>query len=550
MTVEESGEPAQQTIPGVTEQVTVGVEDNRRVVMYLISIESDDYIAVMDVLESSVTDLTPAEVTAALAAAGRMMDVKTVETRLDKLRHWTAVSTRSDTTRVLRYADLMARNWRYTASPAGRQVQRFYRTVLAGTPVLREIPLTSLNRIVTAAETLARTISGPGGIGPSEVELIGVLFTSHDDLDGALVGAEDALTGLADRFDLDDDHTAELKGLVVDYATRVAAELDTGSARAARALVTLRPHFAALAESAVASSRARNLIERGALVASRGGRIADWDGLLVWFGLETGRANRFSFRLVRSLPGMHANLRRLHSSVGTATSRTRALALARAAANPDLGTQIWQAALGDHPWRKLYGESDEDESVRLPSWRDGPQVPVPELLRSIGRASAGGKGGSSRNDTQAKADVAAARQRRREQHDDALREVLAAANAELSENGARVALAALMAAARVTPIGSRRTAAYEGLACTIIHVDRGLGTLRAPSWRILLPRRVPMFHLVGRPPTEAALAALAALSGLTPTTDGAARVAVEIQRSACARRPDHDPSRCPSGVVW
>ena len=52
----------------------------------------------------------------------------------------------------------------------------------------------------------------------------------HDALDGALVGAKDVLAGLADRFDLDRDRTAELKGLLVDYATHVAVELRRGSA--------------------------------------------------------------------------------------------------------------------------------------------------------------------------------------------------------------------------------------------------------------------------------------------------------------------------------
>lgn len=217
--------------------------DSRQVVNYLVRPEAHSYIAIMDVLEKSVTDLTPAEITAALVTAGQPADRLTVEARLDQLRAWGAVSARTDATRILRYADLVARNWRWTATPVGRQAQRFYRTVLAGTPVLREIPLTGLNRIVTAAETLARAVPFATGAvaGEAEVDLIGTLFTAHDDLDGALVGAEDALAALADRFDLDDDATGELKGLVVDYATRVAAELDTGSARAARALETLAP---------------------------------------------------------------------------------------------------------------------------------------------------------------------------------------------------------------------------------------------------------------------------------------------------------------------
>lgn len=51
----------------------------------------------MAVLESSVTDLTPAEVTAALRGAGAVLDERTVEARLDKPREWTAVSARTDT---------------------------------------------------------------------------------------------------------------------------------------------------------------------------------------------------------------------------------------------------------------------------------------------------------------------------------------------------------------------------------------------------------------------------------------------------------------------
>lgn len=45
-----------------------------------------------------------------------------METRLDKLRDWTAASARTDTSRIPRHADLLARNWRRTATPAGRHV--------------------------------------------------------------------------------------------------------------------------------------------------------------------------------------------------------------------------------------------------------------------------------------------------------------------------------------------------------------------------------------------------------------------------------------------
>lgn len=493
------------------EQLLIGVDDSRRVITYLVVRESDDYIAVMDVLEASVTDLTPAEVAAALRTAGRPLDVVTVENRLDALRTWSAVSARTDTSRIQRYVDLLARNWRYTATPAGRQAHRFYRTVLAGTPTLREIPLTSLGRIVTALDALAAgTRPDRSVLDDRTVEHIGSVFTSHDDLDGALVGAEDALAGLADRFDLDDDRASELKALLVGYATRVAAELDTGSARASRSLDLLRPHFVELSQLAVDSSEARTLIQRGALTASRGGRMTDWEGLCSWFDLSTGRANRFSLRLVRALPGMHANLRRLHTSSGAATSRTRAIALARAAADPKLGTQIWQAAVGDHPWRKLHDAADDEDLTRLPAWRSGPQVGVPELLRSNGRTGPRGRGGPARDDTNARADVEAIRRHRREQHDAALREILAAApGATLSENAARVALNSLMAAARASATGARRTASRDELACSLVFTGSGIGVLRAPMWQVRLPGRHPVFHLRGRQPSRESLRMLA-----------------------------------------
>ena len=502
--------------------------DSRRVVGYLLWPEADDYIAIMDVLEASVTDLSGADIAASLAAAGRELDVRTVESRLDMLTEAGAVSARSDTSRARRYVELLARNWRYTASPTGRQVHRFWRTVLAGTPTMREIPIASLNRVVTNLETLAASLgAGPADLARVDaacVDAAGIAFTSHDELDTALVGAEDALTGLADRFDLDDEATAELKGLLVDYASRVATELDTGSARAASALRTLSAWFPALADAAVSASQARELIVAGTLSASRGGRVEDWEGLVDWFDPSTGRAARFALRLVRTLPSMHANLRRLHSSARTASSRSRALSLARAVLTPDIGVQVFQAAVGDHSWRKLYGEADEDDAGRNPSWRGGPQVPVPTLLRTQGRSGPRGRGAAPRDDAGTRAEVAAARARREAAHSAAVAAVLAwSPGQQLPEPAARAALAALMTAARAGVSGPRRTGAAGGLACTLIHTGTGIGAIRAPTWSVLLPGRIPLFHRLGQRPAPQALAVL---SDLTPVADPGGRVAI------------------------
>ncbi|WP_280892370.1 DUF2397 family protein [Streptomyces sp. LBL] len=250
--------------------------DARKVVGYLVRPESSEYIAIMDVLEGSVTDLTVAEVAAALSTSGVRLDTRLVEKRLDALKDMGAVSFRSDTSHARRYAEILARNWRYTASPAGRHVQRFYRQVLAGTVTAREIPIVSLSRIVSHLEQLATALGigepDAGRLDAAVLDAVSTVFTSHDDLDAALVGAEDALIGLADRFDLDEERTNDLKGLLVDYATRVAAELDSGSARAAAALVVLRPWFGLLAQAAVDASQARDLIAAGTRPGGAGPR--------------------------------------------------------------------------------------------------------------------------------------------------------------------------------------------------------------------------------------------------------------------------------------
>ena len=181
--------------PGEDRVVPDHLEDARRAVIYLVVQESAQYIAIMDVLESSITDLTPGEIGARLQSAGAPIEQGILEARLDKLREWAAVSGRTDSSRILRHADLLARNWRYTATPAGRQVQRFYRKVLAGSPAVREIPLSSLARVVEAAEQLAAL----DDIKKANAELIGQLFVNQDHLDAALVGAEDSLSSRSSK---------------------------------------------------------------------------------------------------------------------------------------------------------------------------------------------------------------------------------------------------------------------------------------------------------------------------------------------------------------
>lgn len=512
--------------------VLSGASDSRAAVGYLIRPEADEYIAVMTVLEASVTAMSATEVRTELARVGRHVSPETVEARLDALIDIGAVSYQTNTAQIRRVADILARNWRYTPTLIGRQVQRFYREFLTGTPTVREIPISALNLLVTNLEDVAAELSTeaahPAAIG-GHVDAVTTIFTSHDSLDSALVGAEDELKTLANRFDLDDESASDLKGILVGYATRIASELTTGSARAAAALDRLRGHYDTLAAASVSSPEARELIAAGALRASRGGRVEDWVKLREWCDPSTGRAERFTRGLIRALPTMHANLQRLHTSSGTATNRTRAISLARAVLDPTVGAQVFQAAVGDHSWRKLYGTADEDDAGRNPSWRGGPGVAVPELLRIRGRSGPRGRGTEPRNDRATRAEVEALRQRRQVQHDAAVREVLAwAPGTELSEPAARVALESLMAATRASANNGRRTATAGGLSCTLIRVHTDVGVLRAALWQVVVPGRVLLFHLRGQRPNPEQATDVAPV----PDTDTTAHVHVTPFTSA------------------
>jgi hypothetical protein len=200
---------------------------------------------------------------------------------------------------------------------------------------------------------------------------------------------------------------------------------------------------------------------------------------------------------------MHANVRRLHSSSGAATNRARALRLAAACGDPRWGRSIAIAALGDHPWRKLYG-ADSEEAGRTPGWATGPRQAVRDLLRLTGRSGPRGRVPAARDDAHARAAVREGRERRAAAHALAVAEVIGAQpGTVLSEPAARVALASLRAAVRTEANGRVRSAVSDGLACTVCSaVDHGIEgaaspAVRAVNWQVLVPGREVAFHAPG-----------------------------------------------------
>ena len=417
--------------------------DARGVVAYLLAPESSDYIAIMSALDSSPYDMTPADVCEAMRENDIHMDVKVAETRLEKLRSWGAAAGRSDHSHARRVQDFINRSFRYSATLHGRDTQRFYIGRLSNTTLSREIPLQSLKTVVNALEALARPDTSTADEWTSA--RINEIFIAHDDLDGLLVGSEETLIKLSDRFDLDTNNTVEFKSILVNYATRIAAELERNSARAAHALARLAPEFPRLAQLTVEQSAAADLIRRDLLSASKGGNVRDWQALAEWFDPLVGRSARFNSRMVLAIPTFHANLRRLHTAGESGTSRSRALTLARAC---------------------LHEEID---------------------------------------DTAAREEVELKRVHRQVMHRKYLKEILAAKpGAILSDGAARVAYKTLCKAARRPVRDGRREADREGLACSLFRTETATGVLRAPSWSVWLPGREMVFHV---PKTPAAVPA-------------------------------------------
>src|SRR5204862_5129117 len=136
----------------------------------------------------------------------------------------------------------------------------------------------------------------------------------------------------------------------------------------------------------------------------------------------------------------------------------------------------------------------------------------------------------ARDDSAARAAVAVRRRQRAIEHAEAVREVFAAEpGTRLSPAAARVAMASLMSAIRTGVTGragDRRTASCDGLACNLFHTGTGTGVLAAPTWRVLLPGRVAVFHPSGVWPVAPVATrrdhAPRAVAGLDEAIEGAA----------------------------
>ncbi|MEU0309128.1 DUF2397 family protein [Streptomyces cyaneofuscatus] len=465
-----------------------GAQDPTRALGYTVSRARHEYAAIMGVLDQAVDHLTPAEIAVELAARGATLHPGVVAQRLKKLQEtFLAVSGQPDN-EIERWQELSGARWRYTATAQGRQVQRLWAVLSAEGVVQREVALDGLARIRDALTALQEE-----GTAPEEVaKLAGQVFVEHDQLDASLVGQTDMLARLADRFDLGAEGTGELKQLIVEYATHVVVHLDREVVAVHGLLMGLRPRFAALAAGCGAQSRAGALVARGVLAPSRGAQRGDWDQLLSWFAPASGRAWRFGQQLVRAIPMMHANLRRQQSVVGPGTLRAKALSLAAACRDGQRGEAVFRASVADRPWAKLH-TCAEGEGGAVVSWHEGPRVPALAMLRASGQSSPRGQVAPRREREEAAREVAQERERVEAEKRAAAAEVLAGVF-PLTDRACRLALRAVMAAARGVEAGGARVGHWEGVGCTLTAVRGVVGRVDGVAWSVLVPGRQVAFH--------------------------------------------------------
>ncbi|MFG2489393.1 DUF2397 family protein [Streptomyces virginiae] len=463
-------------------------QDPSRVFGYVVSTVREQYVMIMGVLEQAVDHLTPSEISAQLAERGTDLHPGVVAQRLRALQDtFLAVSGQPDN-EIERWQELNGARWRYAATAQGRRVQRLWTLLASEGVVQREIPLDGLARMRDALAGLLGT-----GVGPeATAKLAGQIFVEHDQLDASLVGQADMLAGLADRFDLDSQDTAELKQLIVAYATHVVVHLDREVVAIHGQLLRLCPRFAELAVACGAQSSAGALIARGVLAPARGAQRQDWEQLLSWFAPATGRAARFGLQLVRAIPMMHANLRRQQSAAGPGTLRAKAMSLAAGCRDPRLGEAVFRASLADRPWVKLH-TCAEGENGQIVSWHEGPRVPALAMLRASGQSGPRGTVSPRRERGEAAREVALERELREAEQRLAVAEVLSGV-VPLSDRACRVALRAVMAAARGADVDGTRTGRAGGVGCTLTADEGVLGRVEGVSWSVLVPGRQVAFR--------------------------------------------------------
>ena len=459
------------------------INHNVEAVRYLTAESNRDYVAIMDVLVDASFDLTPSKVSDHLAVVGIDLPVDITRQRLIKLHQWQVVSETTALDSFSSFKDFQASRQEYAVNALGRAVHHFFRTTLAGDQRPRAVDLNHLQTVVRALETLADDIYMSD---TAFAENISTLFTSHEQLDAALIGAADTLSALMIRFDLDDDGAAELRGMLNAYSTSLQYELDMATDRGHKALTKIRPNFPLLADRYASVSVGADLVASGTLIGQRGTVVDHWRTLDHWMDPRDGRAERFNRDMRRAVPTFVTNVRRLLET-NRGSTRDRAIALAKAAGDATHAAALFATATGDHSWTKFAHISiDEPQSAPYPSWEHGALVPLPRFTKHGAATGGRGRTAGPRDDSAARAQARAEREAELAASSDAaVAAIEIGMGSQLPDAAARLVLAAINAG-----VGSDETLSgmdEDSLVLVVQQAAPGARSLLiAPTWKYLV----------------------------------------------------------------
>jgi uncharacterized protein (TIGR02677 family) len=371
---------------------------------YAVADEAISYVAVMRVFTEGVagllSDLSAAEVQAALESRGTTLDPDTVEARLVYLvEHGNlARSPREAEARSIR--EYLTTRARYQLAPRGELVHRQVEELLGSAGRAREVSTEVLPVLLSDLEALADPAQATAGA-------VTALFAVFERL---VVSTRDFYTHLGEvlaRADTDRDSLAAYREVLLDYLQRFVEEVRRYEPLVIDALDHV--DVEAVLSRTQGGPRLTN-VDGTAARRSVGLQAGDWDSLHSWFRGGPGRrsdAEEIRSLATRAMGTLLSGLRRAVSGEGELSRRADLLRLAGLfdRSEDDTAHRIWARGFGLYSARHLSAMPEVEDVPATTSWWDAPAADVPLSLREYGDRAARGRSGR-------REDFAVARQRR------------------------------------------------------------------------------------------------------------------------------------------
>ncbi|HYN28480.1 MAG TPA: TIGR02677 family protein [Dermatophilaceae bacterium] len=403
---------------------------------YAATDEAGSYLAIMRLFTTGMTglmsDLSAAEITERLVAAGIDLDADTVDARLSYLVDHGNLARSPRETEARSVREYLTNRARYQLTQRGELVHRQVEELLGHTDSAREVSSEMLGGILRGLDALAKLpTAGLEQVDPSDIaERMTTVFAQFELLVTSTRQFYAYLSQVLSRYDLGREEFQVFKGVLLDYLQRFVDDVSRHMPQIADRLTELTQSLPALVARAGAGQRLVGLDGREARRAP-GLAVEDWASVHAWFVGAPGRASdadNVRALATDAMRALLANLRRIAGRADRQQSRwTDLLDLARWFDEADDATAhaAWAAAYGLYSARHLdvAAEDDSDPVPPTTSWWSAPPAEVPLAMRSYGSRRHAGRTGAREDFSAAKAARLAERQAAQERRVAAMREI-------------------------------------------------------------------------------------------------------------------------------